>query len=118
MGNGGLDVAAVTSALKDFKDPETGRDVVTMEQVSDVQVVDGRISLTLGLTTHSAAIWDETIEQAGAHLRQAFPSATDVVVNRAIHDRPPERIGEIGLSAKSVIAVVAKQACDACTPTR
>lgn len=105
MENGGVDVAAVKLALKDFKDPESGRDVVTMEQVSDVQVSDGRIALTLGLTTHSAAIWDETFEQAAAHLRQAFPKATDVTVNRAVHDRPPERIGEVGLSAKSVIAV-------------
>ena len=53
--------AAIEAVLAEFKDPETGRSVVEMEQVRDRAV--GRrdqLSLTLALTTHSAPLWKET----------------------------------------------------------
>jgi ATP-binding protein involved in chromosome partitioning len=38
-------------------------------------------------------------------LRQRFPALKDVAVNLAVHDRPAAKIGQIGLTAKSVVAV-------------
>ncbi len=97
--------ADVRAALADFKDPETGRDVVDMRQVSDIRLDGGGLSLTLALTTHSAPLWKESQAQCVGLLRGRFPSLSEVTVNLAVHPRKPERIGEIGLAAKSVIAV-------------
>ena len=98
------DVAAIKKTLETLKDPETGRSVVTMEQVHDIVAADGKISVKLGLTTHSAPLWNETIQEAETILKTAYPDQ-EIAVERTIHNRPPEKIGEIGLTAKSVIAV-------------
>lgn len=105
MADGPLDAAAVKAALKEFKDPESGRSVIDMEQVSDVVVEDGNVSLTLKLTTHSAPLWEDTLADAKQKLQTAFPQAKAINVTRGVLERRPEKIGEIGLTAKSVIAV-------------
>ena len=63
------------------------------------------MSLTLGLTTHSAPLWQETKSEMEQLLRNRFPQLKTVQVNVAVHPRPPQKIGSIGLAAKSVIAV-------------
>jgi ATP-binding protein involved in chromosome partitioning len=98
-------LAAVEAVLKEFKDPETGRSVVELGQVSDLRLDDGRLSLTLALTTHSAALWEQTRAELGTLLRQRFADLKGVTVDLAVHHRPPTKLGEIGLAAKSVIAV-------------
>ena len=100
-----LDVANVKGVLDQLKDPESGRSVVVMDQVHDVRVDGQSIHVTLGLTTHSAPLWQETCEEATALLTQAFPQASGIEVTRKVHQRSPEKIGEIGLAAKSVIVV-------------
>jgi ATP-binding protein involved in chromosome partitioning len=105
MAEGQIDRNAVETALKEFPDPETGRGVVNMGQVRDIALEDGRLSLTLALSTHSAPLWEETRAGAEAMLREKFPALTEIGVRLAVHDRPAEKIGEIGLTVKSVIAV-------------
>jgi len=100
-----LNLEAVEKALDDFQDPELGRSVRALRQVHDLAVDDGRVRLTLGLTTYAAPLWKETQAELIGMLRQRFPQATDVAVDLTVHDRPAEKIGEIGLAAKSVIAV-------------
>lgn len=99
-----IDVGKVKAALANLKDPETGRGVVEMEQLHDLQCEPGRVHVTLGLTTHSAPLWDRTIAEADALLTTAFPGV-EVSVERTIHTRSPQKLGEIGLTAKSVIVV-------------
>ena len=99
------DVSAVKSLLAQVKDPETGRDLVTMEQVHDINASDTQIDVSIGLTTHSATLWSEFIEAIRVRLRDEFPDVAQVNVNRTDHYRPPEKLGQIGLTAKSVIAV-------------
>ncbi len=105
MAGGELDAAVVKAAMQNFKDPETGRSVVEMSQVTDVTIQDRRVIVTLALTTHSAPLWEETYRAAEQHLKAALPQASEIKVERAVLDRRPEKIGEIGLAAKSVIAV-------------
>ncbi len=100
-----IDEAAVRSVLAEFKDPETGRSVVQMEQVRDLQLADNRLSLTLALTTHSAPLWKEAQEELRNLFRQRLSDLTEVQVNLAVHHRPPARQGEFGLAAKSIVAV-------------
>lgn len=100
-----LDIASVTAAVATFKDPETGREALPMQQIRDIVVSGNSVSLTLALTTHSAAIKEEVADSLQQLIRSRLPEATDVKVNLAIHERPPVAIGQISLKAKSVIAV-------------
>ena len=76
-----------------------------MEQVADLVVENDTVRCTLELTTHSAPLWEETTEELTQRLRTAFPQAREIRVERGVHERPPEAMGEIGLKAKSVMAV-------------
>ncbi len=100
-----LTAAEIEKALSNFHDPESGQNVVQQEQVKDIQVDGDRVSFTLALTTHSAPLWEETRAKAAEHVKQACPQAKDVNVNAAVHERPPLALGQIGVTAKSVIAV-------------
>lgn len=105
MANESLGVAAVQAAVAEFRDPETGRSITEMDQVREVRVDGNRASLTLALTTHSAPIWEETRAELAQLLRSRFPQLAHVDIKLAVHERPAMKLGEIGLTAKSVIAV-------------
>ncbi len=95
---------AVRAVLAEFKDPETGRSITQLEQVHGLRLEDQRLAVTLGLTTWSAPLWEQTRAELAEHLRKRFPSL-DVTVELAVHQRKPEKLGEIGLAAKTVVAV-------------
>ncbi|HWA97757.1 MAG TPA: Mrp/NBP35 family ATP-binding protein [Pirellulales bacterium] len=97
--------ADVLAALKDFQDPETGRGVVDQGQVHDVRIEGDRLGLALDLSTWAAPLWSETRAACVARLREQFPSFTQIEVGGSIHQRPAAQLGELGLRAKSVIAV-------------
>jgi ATP-binding protein involved in chromosome partitioning len=105
MADGQIDAAAVEAAIQEFKDPESGRSVVKLDQVHGIEVSDGRLSLTLALTTWAAPLWDDVRGELQQRLRSAFPQLSSVDIQLAVHDRPPEKLGEIGVTAKSVIAI-------------
>jgi ATP-binding protein involved in chromosome partitioning len=95
----------VEKALVDFKDPETGLSITGQKQIRDVKVQSGAASLTLALSTHSAPLWKETQLRLTDFLRARLPDLTSISVNLGNHDRPPQKLGQVGLTAKSVIAV-------------
>jgi ATP-binding protein involved in chromosome partitioning len=94
----------VRAALAEFQDPETGRRLAGLNQIHQVQVAGNRVSVTLGLTTWSAPLWEETRAEWEGSLKSQFPTAA-VTVAVAEHRRPPEKMGQVGLAAKSVLAV-------------
>jgi ATP-binding protein involved in chromosome partitioning len=96
---------SVLSVLSLVADPESGRDVVRMEQVQNIAIDGRRVEVTLGLTTWSGLLWEDTRREAERLLRDELPGGSEVDVHIVEHHRPPEKIGEIGLTAKSVIAV-------------
>ncbi len=100
-----LNQAAVSAALDKFLDPESGRSVASGGQIGDVQITGNHVSVTLGLTSHSAIIRDETAAALANHLRKNLPGVEDVSVTLTEHQRPAPKIGQVGLTAKSVIAV-------------
>jgi ATP-binding protein involved in chromosome partitioning len=95
----------VKAALAGFPDPETGRDITKTGQFRESRVEGSALAVTLGLSSHSAVLWEETRRAVEARLKQKFPAVGDVRVNVVEHHRPPERLGQIGLTAKNVIAV-------------
>ena len=99
-----IDRAAVLKAVEDFQDPETGRSVVTMEQVRDVEVNGTDLKVTLALSTFCAPLWSDVREEFKQKLLAAFPGAT-VEVGEAIHQHPCEKKGEFGLQVKHIVIV-------------
>jgi ATP-binding protein involved in chromosome partitioning len=91
------------AVLEQIKDPETGGILKQKGQIRGVEVRDGRIHATIALTTHSKPLWDDVREQVQQMLtaRCGLPATVEIVE----HVRPPQKLGQIGLSAKSVIAV-------------
>lgn len=105
MAAGQVDVAALQNAIGDFPDPETGRSLASLSQIRDLKVDGDSASLTLALTTHSAPIWNETRDTLIERIKSRLPQLREVQVKLAVHERPALKIGNIGLTAKSVIAV-------------
>jgi ATP-binding protein involved in chromosome partitioning len=100
-----VDSTSVTAVLAAIADPESGRPLTEMGQVVKVEATAARIAVSIGLTTHSAVLWPATRGRIEEQLRTQFPQVPDVVVTIVPHDRPPLKLGQIGLEAKSVIAV-------------
>ncbi len=96
--------SAVRAALAKFPDPETGRSVAQLNQIERLEVNGERYSVTLGLSTWSAPIWDDVRGELENLLRREFPQAAGKV-EIVPHNRPPEMTAHEGLAAKSVIAV-------------
>jgi ATP-binding protein involved in chromosome partitioning len=105
MADGQLDTTAIEAALCDFQDPETGRNALQQEQIHDIQINGSELLLTLGLTTWAAPVWSDTEATLKEELQNRLPQLTEVKINRVVHERPPQPLGEVGLRAKSVIAV-------------
>ena len=96
----------VRSLVESFPDPETGRPLGSVDQVRSIEVAADRIEVEIGLTTWASPIRDETLNA----LREKISAATDLAkdacrVDAVDHDRPADKLGQIGLTAKSVIAV-------------
>jgi ATP-binding protein involved in chromosome partitioning len=100
-----IDRPLVESILSELADPETGRNAVQMEQIHNVDIDGQRVNVTLGLTTWAAPLWDEVRDECQRLLVKGLPPGSDVRVQVVEHIRPAEKIGQIGLTAKSVIAV-------------
>ena len=99
-----LDKAAVLAAASEFNDPETGRSVAETGQVRDITIDGQSIRLTLALSTHSAILSLEARDRLTQLLKSRF-EGTSVTVELANFVRPAEKIGQIGLACKSVVAV-------------
>jgi len=99
------DTAALMAALKNFSDPETGQNVIDAGQVSDVALAGDRAQLTLALTSHSAILREETAAALSSLIRTQVPGVADVSIKIVEHQRPAAKLGQIGLAAKSVVAV-------------
>ncbi len=95
----------VQQILSGFLDPETGRNVVQMEQVRAVEASANAVKVTLALTSHSAVLRSDVRADLEQRLRAGLPSVQEVTVEIVPLDRPASQIGQIGLRAKSVIAV-------------
>ena len=104
MSNNQPTEADVRAVLAEFKDPETGRSVTQLDQIHDLRLEGRRLSVTLGLTTWSAPLWEQTRSELTELLDKRFPGL-DVAVETAVHQRRPEKLGEIGLAAKTVVAI-------------
>jgi len=100
-----LNVETVQKAVEGFKDPETGQSALKLKQISNIQVQGANVSLDLALTTYSAPLREKAQAALADMVRASAPGIESVTVNLKVHDRPAGKLGQIGLTAKSVILV-------------
>src|SRR3954447_14577538 len=96
-------LADFQNALADFKDPETGLSAAGQKQIRDLVLAGTTASLTLALSTHSAPLWQDTKQRLADYIRARLPGVTEVKIDLAVHERAPQKLGQVGLTAKSVI---------------
>jgi ATP-binding protein involved in chromosome partitioning len=99
------DEAGIRHAIAAIADPESGRPLTEMGQVVRVDLQGDTLAVTIGLTTHAAVLWQQTRGRIEEAVRTRCPGLKAVTVTIVPHDRPPPKLGQIGLEAKSVIAV-------------
>lgn len=96
---------AVRKIIEEFKDPETGRPLGKTNQVAEV-VIDGSVArCEVKLTTHSWPIVDEFKDRVVDAIKTRVKEISEVELSVTELDRPPVPLGQIGLQARSVIAV-------------
>ena len=72
--------AAVLDALRNVRDPDLNRDIVSLKFVKNVRIDGGRVAVTIELTTPACPVKDQMRDQARA-LIAALPGVTDVAVD-------------------------------------
>ncbi|MDG2221266.1 MAG: Mrp/NBP35 family ATP-binding protein [Rubripirellula sp.] len=97
-------IETIEKIVGEYPDPETGRALRSMGQVKEVSVDGSTVIVTIALTTHSMPIREDVAEAIESRIVAAVPGS-QVQLKFVTHERPPARIGQIGLRAKSVIAV-------------
>ncbi len=98
-------LAAIEQAFGVLQDPETGRSLSKTDQVRNISWTEDTLTAEISLGTHSLPIADEFQQRAVETIRTRFPNFKNVEISIATLDRPPPTIGQIGLRARSVIAV-------------
>ena len=94
----------IRQTVGDHADPETGRPIQTMGQLRSVAVENQIARIDVGLSSHSMPIQDDFRDAIESKVVAAAPGITpEITISE--HDRPPVRLGQIALRAKSVIAV-------------
>lgn len=95
---------SVRRAAGSVADPETGRPLSDLNQVQSVRVQDDAAEISIAVTSWSLPLADELRDQISAAVT-AQHSNLVVDIEFTTLDRPPARLGQIGLRARSVIAV-------------
>lgn len=100
-----IDQNQVLTALEKILDPETGRPLAQTQQLKQIDCHSDRLSVTIGLTSHSAPLHNDVKQQATERLQQAFPQMPQIQVEIVPHQRVVPQLGQVGLRCRSVIAV-------------
>ena len=96
----------VRQVLSEIKDPELGRNL--SKQIHDVVADAERISVKVGLTSFAAPLKQDFHDEVLAALDAAFKNETkEISVEVTEHDRPAQPMGQVGITAKAVIAIAA-----------
>jgi len=94
----------IRAAIKVVKDPESGRTIGGSKQIHDISESNGKITVTVGLTSFCWALKDRFHDTVKQKLEAEFGELNfDVEVVE--HLRPAQPMGQVGLTAKAVIAV-------------
>jgi len=96
----------IRETLSKIKDPETGRNL--SKQIHDINVGDDHVVVKVGLTSFAAPLKDD-FQQVVLQALQATMESDHrkLTVEVTEHDRPAQPLGQVGITAKAVIAIAA-----------
>lgn len=101
-------IASLRERIGQYPDPETGRPIQSTGQLGEITLDGDTIKLSVGITSHCQPIADEiadTIRDLALTVAQSETQGKTIEVQTPVHPRPPARLGQVGLKAKSVILV-------------
>jgi ATP-binding protein involved in chromosome partitioning len=99
--------AAVLDALRAVRDPDLHRDIVTLKFVKNLRISDGRVSLTIELTTPACPVKDQMRDQA-RDVVLAVPgvSSVDIDMTAQVRSTATADMGRAPVEGvKNIIAV-------------
>lgn len=99
-----LTTESVQNALVEIKDPESGRPITQSKQVHELKVEGQSIQAKIGLTSYAAPIKADFENSIRELIEKKFPGNT-LQLEITEHERAPLPLGQVGLTAKAVIAV-------------
>ena len=97
----------IHDALRQVKDPETGRTL--NKQIHRIDVQDKAAEVFVGLTSFAWPVRDQFHKEVETTIREnvASDQIEELEIHVELHDRPAQPVGQVGLTAKSIIAVAA-----------
>jgi ATP-binding protein involved in chromosome partitioning len=95
----------IREALGTVQDPETGRPL--RKQIRQVQIEDQKVDVFVGLTSHCWPLRDEFQATVKSAVEAKIGTDTPVEVHVEIEERPAQAVGQVAITAKSIIAVAA-----------
>ncbi|MEM7456943.1 MAG: Mrp/NBP35 family ATP-binding protein [Planctomycetota bacterium] len=98
-----LTTEQIRSCLKDVTDPETGRPL-TDKQIHRIEITDGIANLQVGLTSFAAPLRKDFEESVRMQI-ETIASPEQFQLEITEHERPAQPKGQVGLTAKAVVAV-------------
>lgn len=100
-----FDAEAALSALKTVKDPEIGRDVVSLGMVKDLAVSGDAVSLTVELTTPACPLRDRIGKDVEAALRAAGAGRVTIAWGARVRSAPGAAQGQLTPGVKNIVLV-------------
>ncbi len=100
-----LNEPAVRAALAQLQDPETGQKLKPEKQVGEITIDEGAVNCVVRITSHAWPIKDDFSTVAADAIRNEFPDVQQVDISIESLERTTMPKGEVGLTAKSIIAV-------------
>jgi ATP-binding protein involved in chromosome partitioning len=102
-----IDGAAVLEALKVVRDPDLGRDIVSLGFIKGLKIDAGRVAFTIELTTPACPVKDQMRDQARAAVMQlAGVTAVDVEMSARVREAVGSESGRTPVpGVKNIIAV-------------
>ncbi len=95
----------IREVLGTIQDPETGRPL--RKQIRQVEVSDQQADVSVGLTSHCWPLRDEFQSEVETALQGKFGTDKPINVAVELQERPAQAVGQVGITAKSIIAVAA-----------
>lgn len=97
----------VLSVLSTIKDPDLGRDVVSLGMIKDLEILNGRVAFTFELTTPACPVRDQ-FQATARRLVESLPGVTTVDLKMTANVRAGfggQRTGPVVPGVKHVIAI-------------
>ncbi len=95
----------VRAALSTIKDPDLGRDIVSLGFVKDIKINGEEVSTTIQLTTPACPVKDQMKEEAEAALRAIGATKTNVEMSAQVVGPAAQRRSSVLPGVKNTIAV-------------